>query len=165
MAAPNWSFYNLLVWASLVAQLVKNPPVVRETWVQSLGWEDPWRREWLPTPVFWPGKFHGLYIVRGVAKSPTRLSDFRFHYFHNKDRIYVCTLPFVLCRDALTFHWGESMTEYLKNSPFSNEAFKNSHILPYRAVLDFQKIWEAAVFMYVPHIPTTQLCLNLNLLH
>ena len=26
--------------ASLVAQLVKNPPPVRETWVQSLGWED-----------------------------------------------------------------------------------------------------------------------------
>ena len=28
-------------WASLVAQLVKNPPTTRETWVQSLGWEDP----------------------------------------------------------------------------------------------------------------------------
>ena len=28
-------------WASLVAQLVKNPPAVRETWVRSLGWEDP----------------------------------------------------------------------------------------------------------------------------
>ena len=27
--------------ASLVAQLVKNPPAVQETWVQSLGWEDP----------------------------------------------------------------------------------------------------------------------------
>ena len=27
--------------ASLVAQLVKNPPAMRETWVQSLGWEDP----------------------------------------------------------------------------------------------------------------------------
>ena len=27
-------------WASLVAQLVKNPPVMGETWVQSLGWED-----------------------------------------------------------------------------------------------------------------------------
>ena len=27
-------------WASLVAQLVKNPPAVRETWVQSLAWED-----------------------------------------------------------------------------------------------------------------------------
>ena len=28
-------------WASLVAQPVKNPPAVRETWVQSLGWDDP----------------------------------------------------------------------------------------------------------------------------
>ena len=27
-------------WASLVAQLVKNPPEMRETWVRSLGWED-----------------------------------------------------------------------------------------------------------------------------
>ena len=28
-------------WASTVAQLVKNPPAMWETWVQSLGWEDP----------------------------------------------------------------------------------------------------------------------------
>ena len=28
-------------WASLVAQLVKNLPAMRETWVQTLGWEDP----------------------------------------------------------------------------------------------------------------------------
>ena len=28
-------------WATLVAQTVKNPPAVREAWVQSLGWEDP----------------------------------------------------------------------------------------------------------------------------
>ena len=28
-------------WASLMGQLVKNPPAVQETWVQSLGWEDP----------------------------------------------------------------------------------------------------------------------------
>ena len=28
-------------WASLVAQLVKNPPAMREAWVWSLGWEDP----------------------------------------------------------------------------------------------------------------------------
>ena len=30
-----------VVRASLVAQLVKNPPLMRETWVLSLGWEDP----------------------------------------------------------------------------------------------------------------------------
>ena len=47
-------------WASLEAQLVKNPPAMRETWVQSLGWEDPlekgkathstiptWRSSWI----------------------------------------------------------------------------------------------------------------------
>ena len=28
-------------WASLVAQLAKNPPALWETWVRSLGWEDP----------------------------------------------------------------------------------------------------------------------------
>ena len=27
-------------WPSLVAQLVKNPPAMQKTWVQSLGWED-----------------------------------------------------------------------------------------------------------------------------
>ena len=32
-------------WASLVAQLVKNPPAMQETWVQSLGWEDPLKRK------------------------------------------------------------------------------------------------------------------------
>ena len=30
----------LTIWASLVAQLIKNPPAMWETWVQSLGWED-----------------------------------------------------------------------------------------------------------------------------
>ena len=32
---------NYRIWASLVAQLVKNLPAMRETWVSSLGWEDP----------------------------------------------------------------------------------------------------------------------------
>ena len=33
--------YHIHLWASLVAQLVKNLPAVWESWVQSLGWEDP----------------------------------------------------------------------------------------------------------------------------
>ena len=32
-------------WASLVAQTVKHLPVVRETWIRSLGWEDPLEKE------------------------------------------------------------------------------------------------------------------------
>ena len=56
-------------WASVVAQLVKNPPAMRTTWVQSLGWEDPLEKERLPTPVFWPGEFHGLYSPWGHKES------------------------------------------------------------------------------------------------
>ena len=46
---------------SLVAQLVKNP------WVGKI----PWRRERLPTPVFWPGEFYGLYSPWGRKESDT----------------------------------------------------------------------------------------------
>ena len=34
-----------------MAQTVKRLPAMRETRLQSLGWEDPWRRKWQPTPV------------------------------------------------------------------------------------------------------------------
>ena len=56
---------NRYSWASLVDQLVKNPPAIRETWVWSLGWEDALEngQATLSTPVFWPGEFHGLYII------------------------------------------------------------------------------------------------------
>ena len=64
-------------WASLVAQLVKNPPAMRETWVRTLGWEDP-----LAKGTGYPLQYSGLensmdYIVNGVTKSQTRLSDFQ----------------------------------------------------------------------------------------
>ena len=62
-------------WLNL-AQLVKNPPAMWENWVWSLGLEDPLEK----------GKatHSGLensrdYIVHGVAKSQTRLSNFHFH--------------------------------------------------------------------------------------
>ena len=63
-------------WASLVAQLVKNLPAMQETWVQSLGWEEPlekgkathssilaWRIPWTVYPM-------------GVTESQTQLSNF-----------------------------------------------------------------------------------------
>ena len=36
--------------------MIKNPPAMQGTWVQSLGGEDPQRKEWQPTPVFLPGE-------------------------------------------------------------------------------------------------------------
>ena len=55
-------------WASLVSQLVQNPPAMQETWVRSLGWEDPLEKEWHPL------QYSDLEnsmdcIVRGITKS------------------------------------------------------------------------------------------------
>ena len=47
--------------ASLIAQLVKNPPARLETQCDSWVGKILWRRDRLPTPVLWPGEFHGLY--------------------------------------------------------------------------------------------------------
>ena len=59
--------YIYIYGASLVAQIVKNPLAMQETWVQSLGREDPWRGEWTPTPVFLPGEFHGQRSLAGYG--------------------------------------------------------------------------------------------------
>ena len=64
----------------MVAQVVKNPPAVWETWVQFLGWEDTlekathssilaWRIPWTEEP----GRLQSM----GVTKSRTQLSDFQ----------------------------------------------------------------------------------------
>ena len=71
-------------WASLVALLVKNPPAIRETWVQSLVWEDPleegmethfsiltWRFP-MDREAWWA-------TVHGVTKSQTQLKRLSMH--------------------------------------------------------------------------------------
>ena len=72
-------------WASLMVQTVKIPPEILETWVQSLGWEDPldkgmathssilaWRIPWTEEPG-------GLAVVRGVTQSQTQLKQLSTH--------------------------------------------------------------------------------------
>ena len=44
-----------------------NPPAMQETWFQSLGWKDPLEKEWHPTSVFLPGKFHGQRNLKGYC--------------------------------------------------------------------------------------------------
>ena len=70
----------LEIRASLVAQTVKNPPAIWETWVRSLGWEDP-LEEGMATPCQYSCLENPLdreawqATVHGVTKSWTRLSD------------------------------------------------------------------------------------------
>ena len=64
-------------WASLATQWVKNPPAMRETWVQLLGWEDLEKGKATHSSVL------AWRISRTVqsmgSQSRTRLSDFHFH--------------------------------------------------------------------------------------
>ena len=81
-------------WASLVAQLVKNPPAMQDTPVRFLSWEDPgiWRRrDRLPTSVFldFPGDSTGkestcnvgnLGSVPGLGRSPGEGNSYPLQY-------------------------------------------------------------------------------------
>ena len=52
--------------AFLLALLVKNLPVMQEIQVESLGQEDPLRRERLPTPILLPAEVHGQRSLRAT---------------------------------------------------------------------------------------------------
>ena len=67
-------------WASLMAQLVKNLPAMWETWVQSLGWEDPLEEDmatqssiiaWETPRTEEPGRLQSM----GLQKSRTQFSN------------------------------------------------------------------------------------------
>ena len=66
-------------WASLVVQMVNRLPVMRETWVRSLGWEDPLEKEMVAYSSTLENSMDGgawWATLHGVAKSQTRLSNF-----------------------------------------------------------------------------------------
>ena len=52
---------------ALTAQTVKRLPAMQETWVRSLGQEDPLEEEMQPTPVFLPREFHGQRSLVGYS--------------------------------------------------------------------------------------------------
>ena len=68
------------LWASLVAQMVKDLPLMQETWVRSLGWEDPLEKGMTThsSRIAWRTPMdRGAWqaTVRGVAKSWTLMND------------------------------------------------------------------------------------------
>ena len=55
---------------------------------QSLGWEDPLERKWQPSPVFFPGKFHGQRSLAGYSPQGCRRTETteHTHTHNNPDR-------------------------------------------------------------------------------
>ena len=83
-------------WASLVAQLVKNLPAIWETWFNPWVEKIPWRREQLPTLVFWLGEFYGLYHPWG-HKELDMTEDLHFHFYPlNKQELFESWMASVL---------------------------------------------------------------------
>ena len=69
------SVYRAFAYASLVAQTIKASAYNTGDHVQSLDWEDPWRRKWQPTPIFLPGDSHGQRSLAGYSPWGPRESD------------------------------------------------------------------------------------------
>ena len=84
---PSWNS-----WASLVAQMVKNPPAMQETWFRSLGWKMPWKRAWQPTPVFLAGEPQGQRSLAGSSPWGRRVG----HNWATKNSTHTCPLPLEL---------------------------------------------------------------------
>ena len=95
--------------SSLVAQMVKHLPTMRETGVLSLGWEDPLEKEWQPTPVLLPGKSHGRRSVAGYSPWGRKESDTteRLHFTFATSYSTSDILHHLLCRHVL-------VTNYMK---------------------------------------------------
>ena len=79
-------------WASLVAQLVENPPAIWEIWVQSLGWSSGKEKGY---PLQYSGLENSMDGVHGATKSQTQLSDFHFPTPIQHQKIFLLFLQFI----------------------------------------------------------------------
>ena len=134
-----WSLYLLLSFlflrASLVAQRVKNLPLMWETRVWSLGWEAPLEKEmayplqysYLENPMH-----RGAWrtTIPGVSKNQTWLSDWHFHFFHffvpqtssgNKHRELVRKQNLRFCSKPL---WSVSVS-YMQSDSEASEGLRS----------------------------------------
>ena len=93
---------------------------MQETPVQFLDWEDLLEKEWLPTPVFWPGEFHGL--LHGVRKSQMteRLFLLLFIFY-----LFIFKFKFIY------FHWRLIALQYCTGfAIYQHESAMGVHVFP-----------------------------------
>ena len=74
--------------------MVKCLPAMQETWVRSLGWEDPLEKEMATTPVLLPGEFHGQKSLMGYSPWGCKESD-TTEPLHFTSPVYI--FPLYIC--------------------------------------------------------------------
>ena len=90
-----------------VTQMIKNPPAMQETWVQSRVGKIPWRRKWQPTPIFLPRESHEQRSWAGYSPwgrkelDTTKWLTFSLLHFYNEcldvRKVKLCTINYTLC--------------------------------------------------------------------
>ena len=131
-----------------MAQLVKNPPSMRETWVStSLGWEDP-QEKGIATPVFWPGEFPGLYSPWRSWRVGHDWVTFLFTMEELPSVVYAYGCSFLKPREpwgqsaiqgeAYLLGWVDGGRNYFQNAPEKASMQFSTH-LPLGRVLTFQR--------------------------
>jgi len=91
----------------------------------------PWRRERLPTPVFWPGEFHGVYSPRGckeldttewlslshkLVRGPQPVEWFKLSFLYSADTQEFCYFDY--CTFPLIFTLGHGQLSIKPKHPF-----------------------------------------------
>ena len=85
---------------------------MQETWIQSLGWKISWSRKWQPTPVFLPGKFHGLRNLAGYSLWGWKESDMTEHTYTD----FLNIGPYIF-KAITVLLWGELLFTIMNEIP------------------------------------------------
>ena len=99
LGALNPFIFKVIIGMSdpISSSFLKNPPAMQETWVQSLGWDDPLEEDitnHASIPVWRIPMYRGAWqaAVHGVAKSQTRLSNEAQHSTHDPVTVFLIVL-------------------------------------------------------------------------
>ena len=119
-----------------VAKTVKSLPAMLETWVQSLGQEDPLGKKWQPTPVFLPGEFHRQrslvgYSPWGSQRARHNWATNTFTFFHGCEMprsLVIC----YLCSENIAIFTMMKL-KYWQENPFSQLLVFTTLVKPFTA--------------------------------
>ena len=124
----------LLEMKPCMAQMVKNLLAKQETWVQSLGWEDPLDMGWQLTPVFLPGKSHGQRSVVGYSPQGSQWVG------HDWATNTANTAPWKKSHDKPREHTKKQRHLFVEKGPRSQRyIFSNNHVWLWE--LDHKEGW------------------------
>ena len=141
------------MWASLVAQLVKNLPAMQETQFDSWVGKIPWRRDRLPIPVFWgfpcgsAGKESAcnagdLGSIPGLGRSPGEGKGYSLQYSGLENSMDCIVCGAIKSRTRISeFHFNDHRLIHFIRAPFRRPPQLHSNLLLEQNILPILSIY------------------------